>query len=101
MWEEAQGTLADMCETLPIQEMELMLYGKVQRVRLRSVIAVARYQTRHVVGQPVVQRIALLAAKVRQGVVIDWYATTNPPVRLMRLRQSRDPTRMPTPSRVA
>lgn len=42
MWEEAQGTPADMCEALPIQEMELMLYGKVQRIRLRSVIAVAR-----------------------------------------------------------
>ena len=30
-------------ETLPVQERELMLYGKVQRVRVRSVIAVARF----------------------------------------------------------
>ncbi len=30
-------------EALPVQEMELMLYGKVPRVRVRSVIAVARF----------------------------------------------------------
>jgi hypothetical protein len=34
---------AAMLETLPIQEMELMLYGKVQPVRVRSVFAVARF----------------------------------------------------------
>ncbi|MBK8387450.1 MAG: transposase [Candidatus Accumulibacter sp.] len=34
---------AAMLETLPVQEMELMLYGKVQPVRVRSVIAVARF----------------------------------------------------------
>ena len=34
---------AAMREMLPMQEMELMLYGKVQRVRIRSVIAVARF----------------------------------------------------------
>jgi hypothetical protein len=32
-----------MRDLLPAQEMELMLYGKVQRVRIRSVIAVARF----------------------------------------------------------
>ena len=32
-----------MLTTLPTEEMELMLYGKVQRVRVRSVIAVARF----------------------------------------------------------
>ena len=30
-------------DTLPVQEMELTLYGKAQRVRLRSAIAVARF----------------------------------------------------------
>lgn len=34
---------AAMLDTLPAQEMELILYGKMQRVRLRSVIAVARF----------------------------------------------------------
>lgn len=34
---------AVMLDTLPAQEMELMLYGKMQQVRLRSVIAVARF----------------------------------------------------------
>jgi hypothetical protein len=34
---------AAMLETLPIQAMELMLYGKVQPVRVRSVFAVARF----------------------------------------------------------
>ena len=32
-----------MLATLPTEEMELMLYGKVQRVRVRSVIALARF----------------------------------------------------------
>jgi hypothetical protein len=32
-----------MRDILPAQEMELWLYGKMQRVRLRSVIAVARF----------------------------------------------------------
>jgi len=30
-------------EALPVQEMELMLYGTVQRIRVRSVLAVARF----------------------------------------------------------
>src|SRR5271167_390988 len=34
---------AAVLAALPVQEMELMLYGKVQTVRLRSVIAVARF----------------------------------------------------------
>lgn len=34
---------AAMLDALPAREMELMLYGKMQRVRLRSVIAVARF----------------------------------------------------------
>jgi hypothetical protein len=34
---------AVMLETLPVQERELMLYGKVQPVRVRSVLAVARF----------------------------------------------------------
>jgi hypothetical protein len=34
---------ATMRDMLPAQEMELWLYGKVQRVRIRSVIAVARF----------------------------------------------------------
>jgi len=34
---------AAMRDILPAQEMELMLYGKVQRVRIRSVIAMARF----------------------------------------------------------
>jgi hypothetical protein len=34
---------APMCDMLPTQEIELMLYGKGQRVRVRSVIAVARF----------------------------------------------------------
>jgi hypothetical protein len=34
---------ATMFDTLPAQEMELTLYGKTQRVRLRSTIAVARF----------------------------------------------------------
>ena len=34
---------AAMLETLPMQEMELMLYGKVQPFRVRSVLAVARF----------------------------------------------------------
>lgn len=34
---------ARLLESLPKQEMELMLYGKMQSVRLRSVIAVARF----------------------------------------------------------
>jgi len=34
---------AAMCDRLPTQEMELMLYGKVQRIRIRSVIAIARF----------------------------------------------------------
>ncbi|MBI5658538.1 MAG: transposase [Nitrosomonadales bacterium] len=34
---------AAMLGTLPAQEVELMLYGKMQRVRLRSVVAVARF----------------------------------------------------------
>ena len=34
---------ATMRDLLPAQEMELMLYGKRQRVRIRSVIAVARF----------------------------------------------------------
>lgn len=34
---------ATMLDTLPVEEMELMLYGKLQRVRVRSVIAVARF----------------------------------------------------------
>ena len=32
-----------MLDTLPAQERNLMLYGKMQSVRLRSVIAVARF----------------------------------------------------------
>ena len=34
---------AAMLDTLPAQEMDLMLYGKMQSVRLRSTIAVARF----------------------------------------------------------
>jgi hypothetical protein len=34
---------AAMLETLPVQEIELTLYGKVQPVRVRSVLAVARF----------------------------------------------------------
>jgi hypothetical protein len=34
---------AVMLETLPVQEMELTLYSKLQRVEMRSVIAVARF----------------------------------------------------------
>ncbi|MBU6995397.1 MAG: transposase [Ferrovum myxofaciens] len=34
---------AAMLDTLPAQEMNLMLYGKLQRVRLRSAITVARF----------------------------------------------------------
>jgi len=34
---------AAMLDALPTQEMELWLYGKVQRVRIRSVVAVARF----------------------------------------------------------
>ncbi len=34
---------AAMLDTLPAQEIELMLYGKMQRVRLRSVTAVVRF----------------------------------------------------------
>jgi hypothetical protein len=34
---------ATMLDMLPMQEMELWLYGKVQRVRIRSVIALARF----------------------------------------------------------
>jgi len=33
----------EVLAALPVQEMELLLYGKVQRVRLRSAIAVARF----------------------------------------------------------
>jgi len=32
-----------MLGTLPMQELELWLYGKIQRVRIRSVVAVARF----------------------------------------------------------
>lgn len=52
------------------------------------------HQARHVVGQQVVQSIARLTAEVGQGVVIDLYATTDPSVRLMCLRQSGDATGM-------
>nr|MBP8202268.1 UDP-N-acetylglucosamine 2-epimerase [Nitrospira sp.] len=34
---------AAVLEALPVQEMELMLYGTVQRIRVRSVLVVARF----------------------------------------------------------
>ncbi|MEF8718580.1 MAG: hypothetical protein V5B44_12980 [Candidatus Accumulibacter necessarius] len=34
---------AEVLEALPVGEMELMLYSTVQRIRVRSVLAVARF----------------------------------------------------------
>ena len=44
------------------------------------------------IGQQFVQCVAMVTAKVGHGVVIDLHATTDPPVRIMRLCQPGDPT---------
>jgi hypothetical protein len=45
-WKRKYGQRIDaaVLKTLPVQERKLMLYGKVQPVRVRSVLAVARFQ---------------------------------------------------------